>query len=167
MYGVFCRCCNRPESTLAVANGYQQQLRVALSGVLPFPYLPALLAQCREQEPEVDVRMFEMPFSDQFRGLHEDLYDVGFNQVGSVGDGLVARPVWHDPLRVVVPERHPLLTHRHVSLDEVLHYPLVLGHQTICEGFTRQIDRILRQADDEPLILERVGSFDMMVTLGA
>ncbi|NYT25939.1 LysR family transcriptional regulator [Alcaligenaceae bacterium] len=155
------------DCTLAVANGYQRQLRVALSDALPPPCLPALLARCREQEPEVEVRMFEMPFSEQFRGLHDDLYDVGFNQVGSVGDGLVARPVWHDPLRVVVPERHPLLTHRHVPLDEVLRYPLVLGHPTICEGFTRQIDRILRRSDDEPLILERVGSFDMMATLVA
>lgn len=155
------------DSTLAVANGYQQQLRVALSDALPSPCLPALLARCREQEPEVEVRMFEMPFSEQFRGLHDDLYDVGFNQVGSVGDGLLARPVWHDPLRVVVPERHPLLTHRHVPLEEVLRYPLVLGHQTICEGFTRQIERMLRQANDEPLILERVGSFEMMVTLVA
>ncbi|NYT25590.1 LysR family transcriptional regulator [Alcaligenaceae bacterium] len=155
------------DSTQAVANGYQRQLRIALSDALPSPCLPALLARCREQEPEVEVRMFEMPFSEQFRGLHDGLYDVGLNQVGDVGDALVARPVWHDPLRVVLPERHPLLNHSQVPLGEILRYPLVLGHTTIFEGFTRQIDRILRQTDQEPLILERVGSFDMMVTLVA
>lgn len=155
------------DSTQAVANGYQRQLRIALSDALPSPCLPALLARCREQEPEVEVRMFEMPFSEQFRGLHDGLYDVGLNQVGDVGDALVARPVWHDPLRVVLPERHPLLNHSQVPLGEILRYPLVLGQTTIFEGFTRQIDRILRQTDQEPLILERVGSFDMMVTLVA
>ncbi len=155
------------DSTQAVANGYHRQLRIALSDALPSPCLPALLARCREQEPEVEVRMFEMPFSEQFRGLHDDLYDVGLNQVGDVGDVLLARPVWHDPLRVVLPERHPLLNHSRVPLRELLRYPLVLGHTTICEGFTRQIDRILHQTDQEPLILERVSSFDMMVTLVA
>ena len=49
------------------------------------------------------------------------------------------------------------------------HTPTTLskpGGET-CEGFTRQIDRILRHVDQDPLVLERVASFDMMVTLVA
>ncbi|WP_192699124.1 MULTISPECIES: hypothetical protein [Paraburkholderia] len=35
--------------------------------------LPALLALCRQEEPEVEIRFFEVPLSQQIKGLHDDL----------------------------------------------------------------------------------------------
>jgi DNA-binding transcriptional LysR family regulator len=57
------------------------------------------------------------------------------------------------------------LAHKHLPLEEVLRYPLVLGDPHICEGYARQIERVLRQVDQEPLIAERVASIDLMMTL--
>ena len=36
-----------------------------------------MLALCRQEEPEVEIRLFEVPLSQQIKGLHDDLYDVG------------------------------------------------------------------------------------------
>lgn len=66
---------------------------------------------------------------------------------------------------VAVPARHPLLGYKHLPLDEVLRYPLVLGDTNTCEGHARQVERVLRLASQEPLIAERVASFDLMMTL--
>jgi DNA-binding transcriptional LysR family regulator len=66
---------------------------------------------------------------------------------------------------VAIPTRHPLLAYKRVPLDEVLRYPLALGDAHACEGHARQIDRALRQSNLEPLIAERVASFDLMMTL--
>ena len=30
-----------------------------------------------QEEPEVEIRLFEVPLSQQIKGLHDDLYDVG------------------------------------------------------------------------------------------
>ncbi|MGB3070243.1 MAG: TrbI/VirB10 family protein [Ottowia sp.] len=140
-------------------------LRVALSdGITPLR-LPALLALCRQEEPEVDIRLFEVPLSQQIKGLREDLYDVGFAKSDEVGDALVAEPAWSDPLMVAVPARHPLLKHKRIPLEEVLRYPLVLCDPQICEGHSRQIERVLRRVDMEPLIAERVASCDLMMAL--
>ncbi|GAB0153363.1 hypothetical protein MnBA_27630 [Marinobacterium sp. BA1] len=46
-------------------------------GVTP-SRLPALLAMCRQEEPEVEIRLFEVPLPQQLKGLQDDLYDVGF-----------------------------------------------------------------------------------------
>ncbi|MGB5145531.1 MAG: LysR family transcriptional regulator, partial [Porticoccaceae bacterium] len=62
----------------AAATGYRGTLRVALSDGIARTRLSALLALCREEEPEVEIRLFEMPFSQQLQGLRHDLYDVGF-----------------------------------------------------------------------------------------
>lgn len=153
------------DSVKAAANGFHGQLRIALSDGITPTCFSALLALCRQEEPEIEIRLTEVPLSQQIKGLHEDLYDVGFAQLDEAGDGLVAEPIWHDPLMVAVPVRHPLLAYKRVPMDEMLRYPLALCDVQACEGHTRQIDRALRQSNLEPLIAERVASFDLMMTL--
>lgn len=99
------------KSVKAVAAGYDGQLRVALSDGITPPRLSALLMQCREDDPEVDIHLVEVPLSQQIKGLHDDLYDVGFAQPDEVSDGLLAglspRPRQHScglaPLDGTVP----------------------------------------------------------------
>lgn len=153
------------DSVKAAANGFHAQLRIALSdGITPLR-LPTLLAQCRQDEPEVEIRLFETPLAQQIKGLHDDLYDIGFAQSDEVGDGIVAEQVWSDPLMVAVPARHPLLAHKRIPLDEVLRYPLVLCDPQVCEGHAHQVARVLRSVDREPMIAEHVASFDLMMAL--
>ncbi|HCW0315802.1 TPA: LysR family transcriptional regulator [Pseudomonas aeruginosa] len=153
------------DSVKAAANGFHGQLRIALSDGITPSRLPTLLALCRQEEPEVEIRFFEVPLSQQIRGLHDDLYDVGFAQSDEVGDGIVAMPAWSDALMVAVPARHPLLAHKRIPLDELLRYPLVLCDPRACEGHAKQVERVLRRADMEPLIAERVASCDLMMAL--
>lgn len=153
------------DSVNAAANGFHRQLRIALSDCAMPSRLSALLARCREEDPEVEIRLFEVSLSQQIKGLHDDLYDLGFSLAGDVGDGIVAEPAWDDPLMVAVPARHPLLSYKRIPLEEVLRYPLVLGDPQACEGYARQVDRLLRRVEMEPLIAERVASFELMTTL--
>ena len=72
--------------------------------------------------------------AQQIKGLHDELYDAGFSMAEDVGDGIVVTPAWEDELMVAVPARHPVLAFKQIPLEEVLHYPLVLGDPLICEG---------------------------------
>jgi len=153
------------DSVKAAANGFHAQLRIALSDGITPSRLPSLLALCREEEPEVEIRLFEVLLSQQIKGLNDDLYDVGFAQSDEVGDGIVAEPIWNDPLWVAMPARHPLLKHKRIPLEEVLRYPLALCGPQVCEGHAQQLERVLRRIDMEPLIAERVASFDLMLAL--
>jgi len=153
------------ESVKAAANGFHGQLRIALSDGITPSRLSALLALCRQEEPEVDIRLFQVPLSQQIKGLQDDQYDVGFAQSNEVGEDIVADAVWSDPLLVAVPARHPLLKHKRIPLDEVLQFPLVLCDPLVCEGHARQVDRVLRRSDREALIAERVGSFELMMVV--
>ncbi len=153
------------DSVEAAANGFHGQLRIALSdGITPARF-SALLARCRQDEPETEMRLSEVSFAQQVKGLHDDSYDLGFAQADDPGDGIVAVPVWSDPLVVAVPDRHPLLAYKRLPLEEVLHYPLVLCDPEVCEGHARQVDRLLRQVDIEPLVAERVTSFDLKMAM--
>ncbi|ARN42037.1 TPA: LysR family transcriptional regulator [Pseudomonas aeruginosa] len=149
----------------SVAAGYDGQLRIALSDGITPPHLSAFLAKCRDDDPEVDIHLIEVPLSQQIKGLREDLYDAGFAQSDDVGDGLLAVPAWRDPLVIAVLAKHPLLTRKRIPLEEVLRYPIVMGDPHACEGYCRQIARVLRKVETEPLVAEEVASLDLMLTL--
>ncbi|OAI58695.1 D-alanyl-D-alanine endopeptidase [Ralstonia solanacearum] len=153
------------DSVKAAANGFHGQLRIALSDGITPSRLPALLALCRQEEPEVEIRLFEVPLSQQIKGFHDDLYDVGFARSDEVGDDIVALPVWNDPMMVAVPARHTLLANKRIPLEELLRYPLVLCDPQICEGHAKQVERVLRRVDMEPIVAERVASCDLMMAL--
>ncbi|SDP98532.1 LysR family transcriptional regulator [Ectopseudomonas guguanensis] len=155
------------DSVKAAANGFRGQLRMALSDGISPSRFSSFLALCREEEPEVEIRLSEVPLAQQIKGLLEDLYDAGFAQSDEVGDGIVATPVWSEPLMVAVPVRHPILSYKRVPVEELLRYPLVLCDPQVCEGHARQVERFLRQSGSEPLVAEQVASCDLMMALVA
>lgn len=151
----------------AAATGYRGTLRVALSDGIARVRLSALLALCREEEPEVEIRLSEMPFAQQLKGLQNDLYDIGFTFADGIDEGIITEPIWRDPLVVALPARHPLLAHKRVPLDQVLSYPLVLCHPEVCAGCSLQVERYLRSVDVEPTVAERVATHGLMLALVA
>lgn len=151
----------------AAGAGFRGAIRVAISDGVASPQFAALLARCREDEPEVRIRLYEVPLAQQILGLRTDEYDIGFAHAVAGADGLVVVPVWTDPLVLATPARHPLLAHKRVPVDELLRYPLVLFHPELAEGGHRQVDRLLRTVELEPLVVEQVASFDLMIAMVA
>ncbi|OFB88931.1 D-alanyl-D-alanine endopeptidase, partial [Pseudomonas aeruginosa] len=153
------------ENVRAVAAGLSGSLRIAVSDGAIDPRLSALLARCREEEPEIEIRLSEVPLADQLRGLRSGDFSIGFAHTAEVGDGIVTEPLWHDPLVVAVPARHPLLSHKAVPLHQLATYPLVLCDPQVCEGYYRELARLLRPLERPPDVAEHVSSLDMMLTL--
>ncbi|WP_193073775.1 LysR family transcriptional regulator [Pseudomonas sp. FME51] len=164
---VFATLENAKKSVMAAASGYRNTLRIALSDGAAQPHLATILARCREEEPDVEIRLTEVSLSAQLRGLRDNTFDAGFSRSAQVGDSVIARPVWHDSLAVAVPIRHPLLVHSAIPLGELLRYPLVLGHPETCAGYNHQLRQILRGGNAEPIVIEHVTSMDMMLTFVA
>lgn len=155
------------ENAKSVATGRRGILRIAVSDGATEPRLSTWLARCRAEEPEVEVRITEVPLAEQLRGLHEGHFDAGFSRANNAGNGIVAEAVWHDPLLLAVPARHPLLAHGRVPLSEVVRYPVIACHPDVCEGYCRQVTRLLFALADEPDLVEHATSLDMMLTLVA
>lgn len=147
------------------ATGYRGHLRIAVSDGLAQPHLSTLFARCREEEPDINIRLFEMPFAQQVRGLSYDLLDAGFALASDVGAGLVAKPVWTDPVAIVVPARHPLVTHKRIPLAEALKYPLVMCHPEAGSGCHRQVERLLQSQPVQPVVADYATSLELMLTL--
>lgn len=154
-------------SVKGAASGYRGQLRIALSDGVPQSRLASLLALCREEDPDIEIFLREVPSAMQTRGLLDDLFAVGLSQTANQADGLLAVPVWHDPLVVTLPARHQLLAHREIPLEELAGHPLVLCEPQVCEGFWQQLQLVLRPIAPRLTIAERVPTLDLMIALVA
>jgi len=154
-------------SVKGAASGYRGRLRVALSDGVPQSRLAALLALCREEDPDVEICLHEVASSAQVKGLQEDLFDVGFAQRAGQAEGLIALPVWLDPLVVALPARHQLLAHRTIALEALTQHPLVLCDPQVCEGFWQQLRGVLEPIESRLTIAERVPTLDLMMALVA
>ena len=153
------------ENVKAVAAGLRGSLRIAVSDGALDPRLSAFLARCRAEEPEIEIRMSEVPLAEQLRGLRSGDFCIGFAHTADVGDGIVAEPIWQDPLVVALPARHALLVHKEVPLHELRGHPLVLCDPQVCEGYCRELARLLQTQEHKLNVVEEVSSLDMMLTL--
>lgn len=155
------------ENVQAVSSGYLGILRIAVPCGCIDPRLSAFLARCREEDPEVDIRLTEAPLAEQLRGLRSGSFNVGFAYTADVGDGIVAESIWIDPLVVAVSARHPLLAHKQVPLEALVRYPLVLADPRLFGQCNCELNRLLHTATGKPRVVEHVASMDMMLTLVA
>lgn len=154
-------------SAKATASGYRGTLRIAVSDGAAEPRLAALLARCREEDPEVEIRLFDVPLAEQLRGLRKGAFDAGFARSSEAGDDIVARAVWSDPLVVAMAARHPLLVHAQIPLEELLRYPLVMCHPHECEGYLQQIVKLLSVVNVEPIVMGEASTLGIALTLVA
>lgn len=149
----------------AAANGFHGHLRVGVCDGITQPRLAALLACSREEEPGLEVRVYERSFVQQLADLRNDEIDVAFALSNDVGSDLVAEPVWTDPLVALLPAGHRLAQNMRVELDDVLAQPLILCHPDMGSGSTRQIDALLKATGMKPLIADYVNTLGVMLTL--
>lgn len=149
----------------AAANGFHGHLRIGLSNGITQPRLAELLARSREQEPDLDIRVFERSIVEQLDGLRNDQLDLAFALTDDIGGDLIAEPVWIDPLEAVLPVGHPLSCHDRLDLGDVLRHPLILCHPDKGSGSTRQIDALLKETGVQPVIADHVTTLGMMLTL--
>lgn len=64
-----------------------------------------------------------------------------------------------------MPATHPLMAYKRIPVQEVLRYPLLMGEPHLREGYCRQIAKVLRTVNLEPLVADEVASLDLALTL--
>ena len=115
----------------------------------------------------MSIRLSEVPLAQLVHGLSADLFDAGLAMINDVDAGILAAPLWEDPLVVALPARHPLLVFKEVPLEEVVSYPLVLCDPQVCDGCSRQRELLFRSVEARPIVAEYVTTHGLMLALVA
>lgn len=151
----------------AVAQGFQGTLRVGYSDGLAHLRLATLIAQFRQEEPGVDVRIFEMPFTEQNKNLRAGLLDIGLTLSTMTDAAIITESLWRDPIVVILPAHHAFTRWRKIPLKDIAGEPLVLCHPQCGSGCFAQLDGVLRTVMPRPAVAEYAVSAAASITLVA
>lgn len=97
------------EAALAAAEGETGRVTLGFVSSAAIRALPAVIALQRDRAPRVRVTLREMNSEVQVEALRSRSIDVGIVRDVVAADGLIATPLFREPLYAAVPLGHPLL----------------------------------------------------------
>lgn len=158
---------NARRRVASAAKGFRGHLRIGIADSLAQPRMTELLARCREDEPNTEVRLREMTVGQMLKALSNDEIDAGFTLHSRIEQGLIKDAVWTDRPAVAIPTRHPLLASSRISLQQALRYPLILCHPELYSGGHTLISRWFHETKSSPNIAEYISGHESMMMLVA
>lgn len=90
------------------AAGECGRLRIGIHALIPHSFLADLIGQYRENHPGIEVEITEGTARDAVMQLRADRLDVAFVAGKPELPDCHTRPIWTEPLVVVLPDRHRL-----------------------------------------------------------
>ncbi len=99
-------------------------------GTLPLSrtqILPDAIIALLEKHPDVDVATTESPYPDLVAGLRSGDVDFLLGALrGSRDEDIEEKPLFEDPLSIIVRTHHPLIRKKNVTWSDMLRYPWIL-----------------------------------------
>jgi DNA-binding transcriptional LysR family regulator len=133
----------------ALVQGEQGELRVGTTEGIG-ANLNLLLGRFAEERPNVSVHLQAIHTPAKLRAVRDGDLDVAFVRAPVDATGLRVDELWSEPLRAVLPARHPLAARATVSLRDLSSLPLMLGPRSTNPGMHDQLLALCRGAGLEP-----------------
>jgi len=144
-----------------IRAGTRGALTLGAVGSAFYQALPALLAPCRAQLPELSLHIREMESPELVDAMLAGELDTGVVRP-PVDHGLQTRTVWTEPLMVAVPVGHRLATAPAIPVQQLTDEPIVLFPRSSGPGYWDQVQAVLRTAG---ISLEPVAEADHITTV--
>lgn len=110
------------------ASGECGRLRIGIHALIPGSFLAKLIAQYREDYPDIEVEIAERTARDAVVQLRADRLDVVFVAGSPVLPDCHSRLIWTEPLLAVLPEQHPLATQPAVTWADLVGESFIARH---------------------------------------
>lgn len=151
------------------ARGEIGSLRVGFTGSAPFnPIVTAALRAFKRRWPEVDLTLEEGNTARLLAGLADNLLDALFVRTESLeSEGLLLRPLAHEPMLLVLPAGHPAAGSRRVDLARLRDLPLILTPRGVGQTLYDTVLGACRQAGFEPILGQAAPQIASVVNLVA
>lgn len=113
---------------LAVANGRRGRLRLAASEDAMNSALARIIAAYREQWPEFNFNLLELPAVAQIRALQRGRIDLGLMLPPVEGTKVISDAAWSDGSQAALPEAHPLTGRTDLDAPDFDGRNVIIGH---------------------------------------
>jgi len=151
------------------ARGETGRIRVGFAGATYFqPRVPGLVQAFRKRYPNVLLLPVQSNTPQLVEALRSGSVDVAFVRppLGD-GDGIAVHPLVEEPMRIVLPSKHPQTRERSVSLVTLAHETFILFPRAIGPGFHDSIIACCQRAGFSPILGQEAPEISSIVHLVA
>ena len=149
-----------------VAQGMVGCLHIGLTGSHFLGPFPRFITEFRQERPEVDLVLHEMPPTDQITALRDSDLDLCFERGVSHHKGLLAQLLWRDDAVLAMPQGHRLAHRKSVHLCELANENFVFLRSG-SSSFETALMEACRAAGFEPRIVQQVVEVPAVLNLVA
>jgi DNA-binding transcriptional LysR family regulator len=148
-------------------SGEVGRLAVGYLSSLAYSGLTRLLRAFREQAPQVELALRELPPQEQLEALKQGRLDIGFVR-GPIEDPTIAyERVRKERLFVAMPPDHPLATRTRIPLEVLSGEPFVVFPRARATAFFDSIMALCRSAGFTPRIVQDAPLLDVVSLVAA
>jgi DNA-binding transcriptional LysR family regulator len=147
----------------SAARGTFGHLRIGYRSAFRYRLLPCSLKLMRERHPEIGLTVTAAPMGDLIDRLRGRVLDVALITWDRVPEGLAAEALREVPVKVALPERHPLASKDVVPLAALADEPFVGIGESDVPGYGSTIRALCEAAGFTPRTVAQVDAADLLV----
>jgi DNA-binding transcriptional LysR family regulator len=136
----------------ATGRGEAGQLTMGFTMCAAYSVVPDLTRRYQRAFPNVDLRVRELLPNALERDLKDGTIDVAISFPGDDGARFDSRPLIREPLKLVLPERHPLAKSRKIKVEDLAHERFLIVPRDQVPSLYESIVQCCRAAGFDPVI---------------
>jgi len=136
----------------ATGRGEAGQLTMGFTMCAAYSIVPDLTHRYKRAFPKVDLRVRELMPNALKRDLKDGAIDVAISFPGDEGAQFKSRPLIREPLKLVLPERHPLAKSRKIRVEDLAHERFLIVPRAQVPSLYESIVQCCRAAGFDPAI---------------
>lgn len=151
------------ETAKRASKGEVGWLGIGFAPSAIYEVLPRILRRFREQFPNVELKLMELPTIEQYQALREKRIHVGFSRLSAPESGIVLEPVVHERLIIALPVNHWLTNRSKLSLHELCAESFILYPSEPESNFCNYVLSICENAGFTPNIVQKTSELQTAV----
>jgi DNA-binding transcriptional LysR family regulator len=124
-------------------------IRIAAFTSVTCHWLPQLIQSFKRDYPNIDFEIKQGDYVEAENWVQDGLVDFGIVKLPSK---LETTAIYKDPMRVILPENHPLATYDAIPVERLSNEPFIM----LEPGNNDELNRILKQNKTVPKVEHRV-----------
>jgi DNA-binding transcriptional LysR family regulator len=148
-----------------VAQGKAGTIRLGFTAASAYGFLPDLVAVCQARLPQMDLSLHEMVSAAQFDALGAGEIDLGLLRPPVPVAGFDGIRVASEPLRLALPQRHPLVSRPTLTLADLTGQPFIMYAPYEARYFYDLLVELFARAEFRPSIVQQLAQVHSIVAM--
>jgi DNA-binding transcriptional LysR family regulator len=149
----------------AAHRGEEGRISIGYVTSAAYSLMPAILREFNRTRPNVEIRCFEMNFSDQWAALEDGRIQVGLNRTRSSDPAFISEVLINEHLVLALPSSFPQAKKEKLRLRDVADEGFIMSSRAYSTTYYDAVIAACRKAGFSPRVVQEGNSVQTLLAL--